>query len=101
MKMNNQTTKIKVPAGQLRIDGATYQHREALKANGWKWEGRGGSAWYRTTTTTMTMPIRSGCWLCIVSPERNKLGNFVFTLVYDTAARPTSSREDFDTYDMV
>ena len=63
MKMNNETTKIKVPAGRLRIDGATYQHREVLKANGWKWEGRAGSAWYRTTTTTTTTPIRSGCRL--------------------------------------
>ena len=101
MKMTNQTTKIKVPAGRLRIDGATYQHREVLAANGWKWEGNRGSAWYRTTTTATTMPVRSGCRMCIETTERNGLGNLVFALVYDAAVSPTASREDFDTYDMV
>ena len=96
----NMTTnsKIKVPAGRLRIDGATYQHREVLATNGWKYDR---NAWYRTTTTATNMPIRKGCRMSIETTERNGLGNLVFALVYDAAVSPTASRDDHDTYDMV
>jgi hypothetical protein len=78
----NMTTnsKIKVPAGNLRLDGATYQHREVLKANGWEYGGsRTGwsqGAWHKTTTTPTNVPVRTGCRL--LAEIDGKL-----TLIYD------------------
>jgi len=73
------TTKSKVPAGNLRIDGATYQHREVLAANGWKWEGGRGSAWYKTTTTPTNVPVRKGCRLVAGSVTIYDVGGITMT----------------------
>lgn len=73
------TTKIKIPAGKLRIDGATYQHRAVLCANGWKREVGRGSSWYKTTTTATNVPVRKGCRLVAGSVLVYDVGGITMT----------------------